>query len=284
MKTIIIALDGLDKELIEEFELKNVIQEEFGTIDNKTGMTEINTSELFASFITGENYEEHGVRGLRKWTNPKIDKFERKVEGNKFFNKFKGIRSAIFESINRLGAMQRKYRKEDLQCQTMFERVENSRAMNIPSYNPSPYWMIGAGLKPLRYGYSPKKVEKLWDDKEYRDRKRKLFSELDSEVLPPRNLLMCHIHRPDIHQHLYGDKFLSKEVSTYNKPKLKQMYQEIDKLAGEIKKKALKKGYDRIIFMSDHGLPTETEHNEEAFYSCNTELFGHNSSYYKLPR
>lgn len=26
--------------------------------------------------------------------------------------------------------------------------------------------------------------------------------------------------------------------------------------------------------MSDHGLPTEEGHNENAFYSCNRELFG----------
>lgn len=273
MNTIIIAFDGLDYELIKEFELENINQKEFAKIDNKTGMTEISTSELFASFITGETHEEHGIKGLRKWTNPRIDNFERKVEENTFFNKFKGLRSAIFESINKLGAMQRKYRKEDLGCRTIFEEIENSRAMYVPSYNPSPYWMIGAGLKPLRYGYSPKEVEELWDDKEYRDRKAKLFSELESDVLPPRELLMCHIHRPDIHQHLYGDRFLSKEDSTFDKAKLKQLYQETDKLAGKIKKKALEKGYNRIIFMSDHGLPTATEHNENAFYSSNIELF-----------
>lgn len=52
------------------------------------------------------------------------------------------------------------------------------------------------------------------------------------------------------------------------------MYKETDKLAGKIKKKALQKGYEKIIFMSDHGLPTEEGHNENAFYSSNKQLFG----------
>ena len=48
----------------------------------------------------------------------------------------------------------------------------------------------------------------------------------------------------------------------------------MDELAKKIKQKALQKGYERIIFMSDHGLPAEEGHNENAFYSSNKELFG----------
>lgn len=152
----------------------------------------------------------------------------------------------------------------------MFDKLDDSRAMFIPSYNPSPYWMIGAGLRLFNYGYSANEVADMWDSREFSFREKELFDELDSDIVLPRSLLMCHFHRPDIHQHLYGDKY----IGNYDEEKLKRLYLEIDQLAGEIKDKALAKGYERIIFMSDHGLPSQHEHNENAFYSCNEELFG----------
>lgn len=55
------------------------------------------------------------------------------------------------------------------------------------------------------------------------------------------------------------------------------MYKEIDELAEEIRERAEAKGYDKVIFMSDHGLPSQTAHNRNAFYSCNEKLYGENS-------
>lgn len=83
---------------------------------------------------------------------------------------------------------------------------------------------------------------------------------------------MVHIFRPDLHQHCYGDP----NLSTYDENKLKNLYNETDELAERILE-YFEEDYDKIIFMSDHGLPTETEHNENAFYSCNEELF-HNKT------
>jgi hypothetical protein len=54
---LVVALDGLDCELIKEFGLGNIKQDEFSKIDNQAGMNSVNTSELFASFITGRTNE-----------------------------------------------------------------------------------------------------------------------------------------------------------------------------------------------------------------------------------
>ena len=268
-KVLVVAFDGLDRKLIRDFDLENIFQEEFGSIDVRTDVSSVVTSELFASFITGKTYEEHGVKGLNKWTNSKIDKFEESVSGIKFFDKFYGLRKAIFESINKLNALKRKHRKIDLCSDSLFEHIDNSRAMFVPAYNPSILWGCDSGFKPLRYNYNLKQTANFWDNREYRFRKNKLFKELDSEFTPTRDFLMCHFHKPDIYHHLYGDK----NVGIVDEDKLKSMYDEIDKLAKEIKEKALESGYDTVIFMSDHGLPAEKEHNENAFYSCNHELF-----------
>lgn len=266
---IVVAFDGLDKELIDEFQLENIIQEEFGSIDNQTGMKHTYTSELFASFITGTNWKEHGVTKLRKWTNPSVGEFEKKISKLPLSEKTSGLRNAVIESINSLDAKKRKYRKEDLETETIFEKIENSRPIYVPSYNPSPFWIVGADNDPLSFGYSPEETIEHYYTREFRHRKEKLFSELENEIIGPRPFLMCHFHYPDTYQHMCGDK----SIGAYNEEKLRKMYNEIDELAGQIKEKALNTGYDRIIFMSDHGLPDENSHNKNAFYSANKELF-----------
>lgn len=267
--TLLVAFDGLDHELIQKFDLEGLKQEQFGKIDNKTGMTATFTSELFASLITGQTYETHGVEGLRKWDNEKVGKAEEIINKVPYAEKFESLRNAIWSSINSLDAQKAKYTKEDLKCDTLFEQVENSRAMFVPSYNPSPFWVIGADLEPIKYGYNQEKTTRHYDTREFDHRKRELFKELENEITGTREFLMCHFHRPDTYQHLYGDK----KIGAYDEQKLLRLYKEIEELALEIKQKAEEAGYERIIFMSDHGLPTEEGHNENAFYSSNTELF-----------
>lgn len=267
-KTLVIAFDGLDYELVKEFELENILQKHHNRIDNTTQMSKRMTSELFASFITGKTAEEHGIKSLTTWTNPRIAAFEQKVEDIDFFRRFSGLRQAIFESLGVLNARKIKYRKEHLKTDTIFEDVENSRAMFIPSYNPSPYWVIGAGLEPFKYGYDTKETAQIWDTREYEYRKNMLFRELESDIIPARDFLMCHFHRTDVYHHLYGDR-----DANFDKAKLRELYNETDALAEEIKQKAEQKGYEQIIFMSDHGLPTDKQHNENAFYSAKKQIF-----------
>ncbi|MFB6200099.1 MAG: alkaline phosphatase family protein [Candidatus Nanohaloarchaea archaeon] len=270
MNILIVAFDGMDKELIDDFELENIKQKEYGGIDNSTGMSgKLLTSELFASFITGKTYEEHGVEGLSSWTVDWVEKFEGKVEGNFFFDKFKDFRKALYPVVNRIEAHDRKHMKEDLAVDTIFEQVDNSRAMFVPGYNPSPFWVSKAPYNVLKMGYSPEEVVEFYDTREFDYRKRSLFEELESDIVSPRNFLMCHFHRTDLHHHMYGDP-----ETGLNREKLLKLYRETDELAGEIKEKALKNGYDLVIFMSDHGLPANESHNENAFYSSNKELFG----------
>ncbi|MFB6145270.1 MAG: alkaline phosphatase family protein [Candidatus Nanohaloarchaea archaeon] len=266
---LVVAFDGLDYELVDDFDLDNIQQDEFGRIDNKTGMSSIKTSELFASFITGEYPESHGVKGLNReedaWKKKVIDFLiprvvQKRVMGGETL---KMILEAILKPED-----DRRYEKEDLEVESFFDRLENSRAMFVPSYNPSIFWTSGAWNEIMKAHSFSQSAVKCWDKYEYSRRKTEFFSELDSDIMPARSLLMCHFHRPDAHQHFYGD-----ETINVDKDKLRKLYFEVDDLAAEIKEKALEKGYDYVIFMSDHGLVTEECHNENAFYSSNKELF-----------
>lgn len=271
---IVIAFDGLDHEFFQKWDLENLKNlEEAGRIDNTTRIHRRTTPELFASFITGETWEVHGAKGPNYWTNSLIGQIENKIFKDSIyvFNKTKGLRRAIYESINQLDAERIRYTKEDLDVDTIFEKIENSRAMFVPGYNHSPMWGQGASFLPLESYHNQfnKKytVENWWKGREHRYRKEKLWNELNLCV---RSFLMCHFHRPDIEQHLYGDKELGK----VNTNKIKRYYLELDDLAGKIIEKSQEAGYDEIIFMSDHGVPEkEMNHNKNAWYASSTQLF-----------
>jgi len=267
---IVIAFDGLDKNLIEEFDLETITQKEFGSIDNNTKISVRSTSELFASFITGENYRKHGIEGLTIRNNEYIQSLEDSLPDNVFFNKFKGIRESFY-STDLIDAMKRKPEKKDLGSETIFEKVNDSRAMYVPGYNPSKLWKYGFSMgKLLSLGNSKIEIENFLRDREFKVRKEKLFSELENDIVSPRKLLMCHFHLSDWMHHLYGDK----KSGNWNRKKLLKLYNELDDFARDIKHRAKKAGYEHVIFMSDHGLPDKEAHNKNAFYSSNTELFG----------
>ena len=266
-KVLVVAFDGLDKELIEEFDLQNIRQGEFGSIDNQTGMKNIYTSELFASFITGETHQEHGVEGLNKWKNSRGEILDTLVPKELLETK-RGLHRFRETLKSALDAEETKYDEEDLEVDTLFEKIDNSRSIFVPGYNPSTFWTIEADLRPLGFGKSPAETMEHYDTREFRHRKEKLFSELENDFIPARDFLMMHFHRSDTFHHLYGDP-----QGNYDEEKLREMYSDMDELAVQIKEKALEKGYDYIIFMSDHGLPAKIGHNENAFYSSNKELF-----------
>jgi len=259
---LVIAFDGLDKELIEEFELENIRQEEYGAVDNSSSIFEVMTSELFTSFITGVNFNEHGVKGLKNKESESKKKIIDLISSSTLTSRLPGyyrFQKAVSALID---YNTYKPDRSDYDEDTLFEKIIDSKALFIPGYNPSWFWRINADLNPLREGATIDETAYHYE-REFEFRKKTLFEELDQDY----NFLMCHFHKIDTMQHLYGG-----QKGEYDEEKLKFYYEEIDKLVEEIKKKA---DYDTIIFMSDHGMPDlETnQHNENAFYSCNHKMF-----------
>ena len=261
---LIIAFDGLDKELIEEFNLEYIKQKEFGSIDNHTNIPEIKTPSLFASFITGKYPKEHriGKDGFRTLNNDRLRNFENIINKIPLFKKFRGLRHAFYQETSFFkDAYSSIPTKQDLDHRTIFDEVENSGSLFVPSYDQ---------VYDLDYitEFSKKtKIppHKLWDRHFHPYRRKKLFRNVNTYY----DLFFCHLHRVDLHQHYYGDPEIE---SKFNKKKLKKLYEETDELAEEIIE-FFENEFETIIFMSDHGLPTKTEHNQNAFYSSNKELF-----------
>lgn len=257
---LVVAFDGLDYELIQRYNCTAFTEmAEFGTIDNDTGICQRKTSELFASFITGTTYEDHGVTGISTWTNDTIETAESLIQRLPFSEKTKGLRTALWENIVRFDAEKRMYRREDVACPTIFDRILDSKALFVPSYTTSWLHVIRAPLTPLQYGATLQETEQYYE-REFQYRKKVLFEHLDQNARP---LLMCHLHKPDVWQHLYASDGITHES------KIRTLYREMNDLAETIRTRA--SGYDTVLFLSDHGLPTATEHNTNAFYSLNRD-------------
>jgi hypothetical protein len=259
---LVVAFDGMDKELIEEFELENVRQEEFGFIDNYSDTFSIKTTELFATFITGENYDKTGIKGISPhlftFRNQFLDLvipeiLPRKIPG--FFR----LRTSL-QTLLGLDTMY--YDREDIECETLFDEIDNSKAWFVPPYDWSIFQVTGAKGQAYRYGFHTEQVEEYWRTREFEYRKKCLFKGINKFY----DFSMVHIHFIDAYQHMIdvGDSI--------DRGDLEDVYKEFDELAGEVLSE-YKDEFEYIIFMSDHGLPTEKSHNKNAFYSCNKDLF-----------
>lgn len=257
---LIVAFDGMDRELVEEYECENLLGlQEFGGFDNSTGMSSIMTSELFASFITGKTYEKHGVKGLTKYErNSCLEFFERNYGDKWPFVNFKGLREAVFKSLNSVEYRERAYKRSDFETvSTIFDEVDAGKALFVPCVNPELDFCIGSPMKALENIFTREDVRRrAW---ELAERRMDKFWNLNFEFW---DLVMLHIHEPDHVYHL--------EFGDYRKG-----YEKLDEFAGEV----LESFPDsKVVFMSDHGLPgysvdEDLAHNRNCFYAANFDLF-----------
>ena len=71
MAVIVLGIDGLDYYLVKKFNLKNLLQTNYGKIHLKE-FSQIITHPIWASIISGKLPEEHGIRTTTRWKNPII--------------------------------------------------------------------------------------------------------------------------------------------------------------------------------------------------------------------
>nr|EGQ40809.1 MAG: type I phosphodiesterase / nucleotide pyrophosphatase [Candidatus Nanosalinarum sp. J07AB56] len=248
----------MDYKLIQKLGVKSLTDmEKFESYNNSTGMTTIITNELWASFITGKTWREHGIISKNRPESELLFKVE-KLNRFWWWRKFQGIRHKIYGWIPFLSSGNRKYTRQDLKSRTMFEQVHSSKAIDVRSYNVGYNYDL---MTPLEFDLSLA-VEEL--DRLTNWKKQELFDSMGKD----HDLVMAHFHKPDHIHHWFW------EVGKMDK--VEETYHEMDEMAAEIKEKAEKEGFDTVLFVSDHGLPDVENggHNENAFYSCNKELFG----------
>jgi predicted AlkP superfamily pyrophosphatase or phosphodiesterase len=251
-KFFILALDGLEYDLVRKWKLKNLLQKRHGKIMLSASYYHINehvpyTPVVWASFITGLPPEKHGIKSW--WTYGKRLDYIRNLP---YIRWIKSKRKFLMK----IGLKPRVPNRNDLNSSTIFDIIKPSIALSVPSYN-SPTSLHLKLAEALMKGLKTFEIEIL---NVYEQAKRKTFLRL----LEDWQLFMTCFYIADLMGHIHIAK----------RPlRLRSVYQELNRLTHQIKQQLP----PNVIFLivSDHGMKPEGDgtgnHTNHAFWSLNIE-------------
>lgn len=256
MRVLILAYDGLDHDLVERLNLRNIIQREHGRVEVPIvgGIEDPSTPIVWTSLITGEPPDVHGVDMPQMWGN-RLDRLR------SFVRRHRGIHGILkrlkmgYRVREAVGAKASFPSREDIKVDTFFEVVEPSIALGVPVYNKNieEKYPIGDVLRARQDPkYRPifeKRIRQIFEEGV-----ESLFNALEGEW----RLLMIHFHITD----LFGHAFWGTE-------KLATLYQEMDFLTKRVKDRL--RDDDIVLIVSDHGMG-ELGHTKKGFYSLNVKI------------
>lgn len=276
MRFIILGLDALEFDLVRKFSMKNLMQKEYGKI-YLDGFKVIVTPPIWASFITGVMPDKHGVLSIWHHTG----KWERLLQkmgfsemGTKkvmdgFFAiiKYLVYRTNGNENIFKFLRFLFGYEKTDHALaergvKTIFDHVNKSIAINIPSYNWNFDYVVTNFLRKAindPEGFGTKLEEYVYNI--FQKERKNFLKALQRENW---DLIMVYIRLADDLGHLYGG----------NPKKLIKLYTVLDNFAMEVKNSM--DSEDILLIVSDHGMKSfgrYGDHSDHGFYSCNWKLY-----------
>ena len=269
----IIALDALEYDLVKEFNLEGLMQEEWGRID-VTMFQDLSTPIVWASFITGLPPERHGLR-LKPYSKPREllhaclrlipEIIPEKLRHNfplqtrrRFFKtelvRRRKKQGEIYEDIRE------QFRSKNLT--TLFDNIHNSIAISISPYQQ---WIKPATMRLMKETLERKVPFVIFEEHVrsiFLKKKRKL---LDAIKRGGWRLLMVHFMFTDLLAHF----------KINNKQKMLEIYSEAESLVEEVKD--ILEEETVLLIVSDHGMQFNEElkfgeHTSHGFYSCNRKL------------
>lgn len=238
-KILILAYDGLEISLVDKFNLPNLKQNERG----KTNISEfdkIATPILWGSFLTGQNLEpeftkEKSSNVLQKILVPPYHFLKKNISASransaKEFSKKIGLFQKTGGSIHRWNV------DKDLGKKTIFDLVDDSIGINIPSYNRSEWPTISPQftMKEMVEGEVP--YSDYWDDvwNCFEKTKAELLNNLD------KDLVMAWFKAADSVGHFWRT----------NTDKMEEAYVTLNDFTAKIKER-----FDGwILIIADHGM------------------------------
>ena len=250
MRLLILALDGLDYDLVVKWRLKNLMQTCYGRhrtiVSPRYG--EPLTPTIWASFLTGKRPEEHGVDGWYTY-----GRFLDKIRFMPIIRWVKGKRRLL----SKLGLKPRIVDRRDLRTPTLLDIVKPSKALFVPAIN-EPTWIHREYEEALMRGLG-NYIAKIWEIHGFR--KRAFFKELGNGFW---KLFMAWFDIADLLGHVCICK---------HRLELLKAYMDLDRLVVQAKKIL---GDDVILLIvSDHGIrPAEDgggERSEHGFWSLSVE-------------
>jgi len=258
-KILILGIDALEYDLVEEWDLKNLKQEEYGKTELPLRKDifdgEPMTYVMWPSFITGLPPEKHNVKNPTTWNNVMAEKLK-DLYIKLGADKNKKLTKNIKKILARFGFSSRYIDKRDLKVSTIFDK-EKRYALNVPGYSP----MDEINLR-IRRG-----MVKAIENKYYRIHQelllKKVYEQRKLQLLEyiTKNweILMQYFQILDAVQHMFYSQI----------SKIYEYYVDMDKFVGKIKQEI--DNNTLFLIVSDHG-QKKGIHTKHGFYSLNKPL------------
>lgn len=272
MNVLVVIFGGLDHEFLSRWDCKNLKQAQWGrvTVDQLWDKRDVAT-QITAQLITGKTWRENGVNERKKVDYIYKGSFAKFCEERVFkgAKRARGRRHGLYQMLgSNVIALSREFLREDLHCPTLFEVIDNSKAVYVPAYNPEPTWAVDRNILDPRK-YPELGVEAALDlrEKHFFWRKKRFLEELGREE--PYNLLMAQFQYIDSSQHLYISYHEDDQMD-----EVEAAYWRMDDFAEEILSEARGK-YQKILFISDNGAARKVDykptHHNRPYYSLNEQ-------------
>lgn len=289
MNLVVLAFDGLARTDIER---TGMALEEFKDDDyfEHTGSIDLGdrpfyfTSELFTDLITGETKKEHGVEGLRKFTDGKLGfnptKLENWLHRNMkefFFDGIpilgfagprilkRGVRNSIYQA---LGCEHIKWERTDILKPTLFDKYpEQVFQGQMPVYD----WRLDQPLKHIKeedrgFDRCVKHVEQAFVTSKSKFRQKFASIDWSSENT---KVYIHHFHYVDWLQHLYDTKDRDNRTE-----RMSSAWWDVNEFLQEVKEMLQEHEQEfELMVMSDHGWPDKYLGHEPDAYIASTNQF-----------
>jgi len=264
MKVFVLGLDGLEYNLVERWDLRNLKQEVYGKIDVPIGKSSGHpyTPEVWGAFLVGKplivdlNKMKHPymialrfLRFLRKYIRVSLG----------VGNKLKNLRNHVKNNLRKWG-----YLEEyglgvfgiPLNKKTFLD-LTKSKAINVPFYDHDGYTFYVIHL--FNIGLFSKKMVIETFKAIYEAKKNMILKEIENTENV--DVVFAYLHFPDMLEH-FGYK---------NQLLIKHHYFDLDRFVSILKQKI---GESTVfIIVSDHGFNLkEGTHTDYGFYSSNLKL------------
>jgi len=259
MRIFILGIDALEFKLVEDFDLTNLKQSEYGKVSIPTECYTIGLKEMWtpwtpfiwSAFLTGKTPDQTGIGKLnyRKWENKALQ-FLREKSAKIGLNKIKGKAKIL----NALGFKQRYHNRTDFKVKTVFDLARSPIDIGVPCYSKDWKFKLDSSKDDINAYFK----ESLSDFKKNR---AATLNRMDEEW----DLFFSYARHLDICGHL----FISKRT------KMWENYILLDDFAKQIVTRLPKKTL--FLIVSDHGMEQLEgskfgKHSERAYYSSNIPL------------
>ncbi len=264
-RMLILGLDGLEYDLVEKFDLKNLKQNEYGKTDI-SHYPVANTPLLWGSFLTGRNVSKD------YWLSLKYDAairflFESSERLMPFlYNKMRKIYQR-YSTNERLKAIlspgiTKTWNFNAKKESTIFDLFENPKSIEFVTYDIQHAF---ENIMPIRMYFVTEELnDNNFEEFIWRVRFDRIINKLCTALENDSyDLIATYLNELDPIGHIFrGDLTV-----------MERNYRKFDELVGEVKKK-----FDgRILIISDHGMNPlgrygDHLHIDHGFYSCNHDL------------